>query len=51
MFFLDEQKLNAAIDDIRSLEKERREAAVDAEKARYAELETSVEQLKLVTLL
>ena len=38
------------IDEIRELESEKREAALEAERAKIAELEISIEQLKAVSI-
>ena len=43
-----EEKLNKAIDEIRAVEEEKRENAVQAEKVRIAELETNLETLRQV---
>ena len=45
-----EEKLNRAIDEIRALEAEKRESALEIERAKIAELEMSIEQLKQAML-
>lgn len=44
-----EEKLNRAIDEIRALETEKREGSIEIERAKIAELELSLEQLKVVS--
>ena len=44
-----DEKMNKAIDEIRELETEKRETAIQEQKAIIAELEINIEQLKAVS--
>ena len=44
-----DEKMNKAIDEIRELETEKRESALEEQRAKISELEINIEQLKAVS--